>query len=187
MRLLTSTDLTAFYNNTNADMLVLFLDKADEDALLEGTPFGLLDYNDIQAPTFTRPEDLNTEEPITTSDGARAKILVKRATIEDDTWWEDAIAADGTLDPSAAHELADTLNHATGLDQIVAVHEAHTAATEWESARAKADQLALRRAQAVAEVARLQGQTMAGRTLGLDQSTVNKLVRKARTVEAASQ
>ncbi|RZD62907.1 hypothetical protein C0Q58_14280 [Streptomyces albidoflavus] len=187
MRLLTGADLTAFYNDTNADMLVLFLDKADEDASLEGTPFGLLDYNDIQTPTFTRPEDLNTEEPIATSDGVRAKILVERATIEDDTWWEDAIADDGTLAPDTARELADTLNHATGLDQIIAVHEARTAATEWEKARAKADQLALRRAQAVTEVARLQGQTMAGRTLGLDQSTVNKLVRKARAAEAASQ
>ncbi|MER6605909.1 hypothetical protein ABT282_08335 [Streptomyces sp. NPDC000927] len=159
-RLLTGTDLTAFYNNTHADMLVFFHGEDKGRQFLEGTTFGLLDYSDISSPTFNTPEDLRDEISVLTHNNAFAKILLRRHAIT-----EGDLTSEGHLDPEQADRMAHALNSTTELDQIVAVHEALSAMTAWHKAQMKADQFALRRARAIDKVASLMTQTQAGLAL----------------------
>jgi hypothetical protein len=88
------------------------------------------------------------------------------------------------LTEQAAAAIADTINRETGLAIAAAIYDAHAMgeAAELDAQRAQAS--ALRRAEAVMTVVDLcdGNQSKAARQLGLDPSTVNRLVQKARAV-----
>ncbi|MGW1135625.1 hypothetical protein [Streptomyces griseoluteus] len=162
MRLLTGANITDFYNG-RADVLVL-----------ESTgDFAYLDRSDLTGRT-------DAYGVTTTDDDVEVTVLLERETIDDGEWFPGALDDNGDLNPAAADEMADIINSDAGLHRLVAVQEIRDVTAAWEKAAAEADRLAAERARRIAEFARTCGsQSHAARLLGLDQSTVNKLVKKA--------
>jgi CRP-like cAMP-binding protein len=87
------------------------------------------------------------------------------------------------LTDEAAQTVAETINVELGLAVAAAIYDTHAMGEAAEKDAIQAQTSALRRAEGVARVVELcnGNQSEAARRLGLDQSTVNKLVRKART------
>jgi hypothetical protein len=166
MQLLTGADILAFYNGRD-DLLI-----HDSD----GT-YVTADYSDIA------DGDTTAYSYAVANDGSAFHILLERTTIDEGEWFPGALDENGNLNPSAAEEMAAIINDDADLRTAIAVREALAATLAWREAGAQADRLALTRAQAVLNVVdRCNGnQSMAARRLGLDQSTVNKLVRKAQS------
>ena len=169
MRLLTGADVINFYE-TRYDLLVLGADGE----------FAHLDRSDVDSDTtaygFT-----------TTSDGSEVQVLLERSTIDDGEWFADALDDDGDLTPDTAGEMADIINSDAGLRTTAAVREISDLTAAWEKASTEADRLAAQRARRIADFADTCGsQSAAARLLGLDQSTVNKLVKKAKATNPDS-
>lgn len=155
MRPITGADITDFYASGD-DLLILTADG--EFAHIDG---------DGAAYDF-----------VTAANGETVQILLERRTITDGEWFPDALDDDGNLDGDAANGMADIINQ----DGILPgrAMRAVAAGKAWEKSEQATNDLAAARAAAVAEVAAYAGsQSAAARLLGLDQSTVNKLVKKA--------
>ncbi|MER6602536.1 hypothetical protein [Streptomyces parvus] len=167
MRPITGSDIIDFYN-TRYDLLVLTangeFDHIDFDAVASSS------YDDGRATAY---------DFVTTEDG-EVQVLLERSTVEDGDWFPDALTDEGDLTPTAADEMADIINQ----DGILPSRtlKAIDAGKAWKAADEAAQQAAAGRAAAVVEVVAYCGgnQSKAGRLLGLDQSTVNKLVAKHR-------
>ena len=167
MRPITGADIIDFYNCRD-ELLTLTADGE----------FSGIDYTDVvNSPMQGTRADAYTF--ITTEDGDEAQVLLERSTIDDGEWFPDALDSDGNLAPSVADEMAAIIN-TDGILPSRALKAAE-AGKQWKKATEEADRLAMARALAVAEVVAYCGgnQSLAGRTIGLDQSTVNKLVKKA--------
>ncbi|WP_331756324.1 hypothetical protein OHA04_45455 (plasmid) [Streptomyces sp. NBC_01590] len=158
MRPITGTDIIDFYN-TCYDLLVLTAD-------------GKFDHIDGQGSAY---------EFIATDNG-EVQVLLGRSTVKAGDWFPDALTDDGDLLPAVAEDMAAVIND-DGILPSRALKATH-AGKEWKKADEAAKRLAAQRAAAVAEVVAYCGgnQSKAGRVLGLDQSTVNKLVTKHRRV-----
>lgn len=170
MRLLTGADIIDFYNG-RCDILVLAADgefaHIDRDSVTSSS------YDDGRATAY---------DCVTTEDGDEVQVLLERETIADGDWFPDALDSKGDLTPSVADEMAAIINNDANLPTVIAVRQFKDATEAWAEAAAAADARAMDRARAAADVVALCGgnQSMAARTLHLDQSTVNKLVKKAR-------
>jgi hypothetical protein len=163
VRLLTADDILDFHRG-RADVLVL----------TEAGEYTTLDHSDL-----TNPE-ADAYSTAATHDGTEVTVLLQRSTIDDGEWFEDALDSDGNLRPEIAADMASAINNDAGLHVRIAVSEVRETTAAWENVTTEADALALKRAARVANLARLAGsQAAAARLLSLDQSTVNKLVRKA--------
>lgn len=160
MRPITGTDIITFH-------------KSGEDllALTTGGQFTHLDEGDIASSSY---------DYATTTDGAEVQILLQRDTITGGDWFDDALDDNGNLIPSVADEMADIINNDGILPSRVL--GAQAANQQWKQAEDEAARRAAVRAHAVANVVAFAGdnQSQAARLLGLDQSTVNKLVKKSR-------
>jgi hypothetical protein len=169
MRPITGTDIIDFYNGRD-DLLVLTA-KGE---------FDHIGYSDVEcSPLYGTRAD--SYMYVATQDGD-VQILLERSTIDEGEWFPDALNDDGDLDPAVAQEMADVIN-SDGIIPGRASKAIHI--TEgWRKADEAANRLAAKRAAAVAEVVAYCGgnQSKASRFLGLDQSTVNKLVAKHRRV-----
>lgn len=174
MRPIAGTDIIDFYN-TRYDLLVLTadgeFDHIDHDAVTSSS------YDDGRAAAY---------DYVTTEDG-EVQVLLERSTVEEGDWFPDALNEDGDLIPAVADEMAHIINQ----DGILPSRAlgAIQAGKDWKRDEEAAQQSAARRAAAVAEVVAYSGgnQSAAARTLGIDQSTVNKLVAKhRRAVEMAT-
>ncbi|MFH9692621.1 hypothetical protein [Streptomyces globisporus] len=167
MRPIAGTDIIDFYN-TRYDLLVL-------------TGNGEFDHIDFDAVTSSSYDDgrATAYDYVTTEDG-EVQVLLERSTVEEGDWFPDALTDEGGLIPSAADEMAAIINQ----DGILPsrARKAIHAGEAWKAADEAAHQAASDRAAAVVEVVAYCGgnQSKAGRLLGLDQSTVNKLVAKHR-------
>ncbi|MFF2864555.1 hypothetical protein ACFVSX_32325 [Streptomyces rubiginosohelvolus] len=168
MRPITGTDIIDFYN-TRYDLLALTatgeFDHIDLDTVASSS------YDDSRATAY---------DYVTTEDGNEVQVLLQRETVEAGDWFPDALTDEGDLIPTAADEMADIINQ----DGILPSRtlKAIDAGKAWKAADEAAQQAAAGRAAAVVEVVAYCGgnQSKAGRLLGLDQSTVNKLVAKHR-------
>lgn len=173
MRPITGADILDFYSS-RSDLLALTADG--EYAHLEADDIVSSSYDDRRATAY---------DFVTTADGAEVQILLARATIIEGEWFADALDDDGTLTPDTAVEMADIINSDGILPSRAA--KAVEAGKAWEQSEKETNSLALARAFAVAEVAAYAGsQSAAARLLGLDQSTVNKLVKKAMAAEVVT-
>jgi len=162
MRLLTGADIIDFHTGRD-DLLVL----------TEGGEFITLDHGDLTGRT-------DAYGLTTTHDDVEVTVLLERETIDAGDWFPDALTEDGTLSLEVAAEMAEIINNDAGLHARVAVQEIRDITAAWEKVTAEADRLATERARRISELATAcGGQSAAARLLGLDQSTVNKLVRKA--------
>jgi hypothetical protein len=162
MRLLTGADIIDFYNGRD-DLLAAFDD---------GT-FIALDHSDLTSRT-------GAYGVTTTLEDAEVTVLLERETIDAGEWFEDALDNNGNLRPEVADEMADIINSDAGLRTRALVAEIRDITAAWEKAVAEADRLAKQRAQRVVTLSMACGsQSAAARLLGIDQSTVNKLVQKA--------
>lgn len=171
MRPITGTDIIDFHN-TRYDLLVLTTD-------------GEFDHIDLDAVTSSSHDDGRaTAYDYVTTDNGEVQVLLERTTVEAGEWFPDALTDGGNLIPSCADEMAQIINE-DGILPSRAL-KAVDAGKAWAAAEKTAHELAAKRAAAVAEVvAYCSGnQTKAGLVLGLDQSTVNKLVKKARAATA---
>lgn len=166
--LLTAQTISAFYIATDqvcAKYLALVdgnITYLTDDLIADGTP---------EAYSY-----------VTTASDTEAQILLDVDTILDGNWFPDALDEDGNLRPEVAAEMADIINADAGLDVAAAVAEAAEAAQTAEREAQAAQASALTRARSVLRVVELCGgnQSEAARQLGIDQSTVNKLVQKAK-------
>ena len=164
MRLLTGVDIIDFYNGRD-DLL----------AITQHGEFVTLDESDLTGST-------DAYGATTTSDDVEITVLLKRETIDEGEWFADALDEDGDLTPDAAAEMAAVINNDAGLHTRVAVDEIREATAAWEASATETNRLAAQRASLIARFAQQCGsQSAAARLLDLDQSTVNKLVAKART------
>lgn len=118
---------------------------------------------------------------VTTTSGTEARILFTQDAITDSAWYPQQLADDGTIPESIAADIANSINNAAGLVLQIAIDRARELAAIAERDAAAAQASALARAAGIARVVNLCGgnQSEAARRLELDQSTVNKLVRKA--------
>lgn len=173
MRPITGTDIIAFYNS-GYDLLVRTADGA----------LTYLDRGDIVS-TSRGDNRITAYDYVTTEDGAEVQVLLEVDAITDGDWFPDALDDDGNLIPSVADEMADIINSDGILPGVLLA--ARFAREDQERAEAAAREAAQRRARAVAEVVEFCGgnQSEAARLLGLDQSTVNKLVKKVDAVARA--
>ena len=163
MRLLTGADIIDFHNGRN-DILALTSDGE----------FVTLDRSDLTGRT-------DAYGTTTTDDDVEVTVLLERETVGDGDWFPDALDDTGDLKPAVADEMAAIINNDAGLHAQAAVQEIRDVTAAWEKATAEADRLAAERARRIAEFARACGsQSHAARLLGIDQSTVNKLVKKAK-------
>ncbi|MES9804909.1 hypothetical protein [Streptomyces cinereoruber] len=169
MRLLTGADIVEFYNS-RADTLAF-----------NGNEYLHLDAVGLSGTI----EAYNTAA---TEDGDEVQILLTASTIKDGDWFPDALNDDGDLDTSVADEMAAIINTDAGLTGLLQIREIRETTTAWEKADQEANRLAAERAQRVAAFVQHCGgnQSAAARHLGLDQSTVNKLVRKAKGATATT-
>ncbi|MFE7780339.1 hypothetical protein [Streptomyces nigrescens] len=166
MRPITGADIIDFHNGRD-DLLVLTSDGE----------FTTINYSDVAySPMSERRADAYSF--ITTEDGDRAQVLLERSTIDEGEWFPDALDDNGDLIPSVADEMA-AITNSDGILPSRAL-KAIEASKQWKKAEKETNRLALERAEAVADVVAYCGgnQSKASRLLGLDQSTVNKLVRK---------
>jgi|GEM_PF-4613863 len=166
MRQLTAADITDFHAS-RYDLLVLTTDG--EYAHLDESSIDTSSYDDHRATAY---------DYCRTHDGDEVQILLARTTIEEGDWIPDALDDDGNLLPAAAAEMANMIT----VDGILPsrVRKAQAAGQRWTAQAAAADAAALDRAHAVADVVAITGgnQSYAARALGLNQSTVNRLLKK---------
>ncbi|MEU6973607.1 hypothetical protein AB0A71_38975 [Kitasatospora aureofaciens] len=166
MRAITGTDISEFFKS-GADLLVLT--AAGE---FVGIDAGEVEQQHEGAYAFVLLED-----------GGEVQILLERSAIVGGDWFPDALDDAGALVPAVADEMAELITADGILPGRVAKAQAATEA--WEAAEQEANRLALARAVAVTEVTAFAGSQSAGaRLLDLDQSTVNKLVKKAKASAA---
>jgi hypothetical protein len=170
--LLTADDILAFYAGRRRGYQYL---------VLEDSNIAYLGADDIPGGT---PD---AYAHVTTAYDTEAQILLDVDTILDGGWFPDALDEDGNLRSEVAGEMADIINADAGLTVAAAVAEARKAATTAERDALAAQASAVNRARAVARVVDLCGgnQSEAARQLGIDQSTVNKLVKKAKSAQAS--
>jgi hypothetical protein len=170
MRPITGTDIIDFHNG-RYDLLVLTADG--EFTHIDAGDVAASSYDDNRATAY---------DFVTLDDDTEVLVLLERSTIEDGDWFPDALDDDGDLIPSVADEMADIINQ-DGILRSRALKAIHVG-EHWKKADEAAKRLAAKRAAAVAEVVAYCGgnQSKAGRVLGLDQSTVNKLVAKHRRI-----
>lgn len=149
-------------NRTRPELLVL------EDGQIAYLDYGLVASGSIE--TGARIAVLGQGE---------ATILLDRSEIFGGRFGDHA--SDPLTEQDAA-TVADTINRECGLATAAAICDAHEMGEAAERDAKQAQASALKRAQAVVAVVGLCGgnQSEAARRLGLDQSTVNKLVQKAR-------
>jgi hypothetical protein len=167
MRPITGTDIIDFYAGRN-DLLVLTT-KGE---------FTHIDYSDVEySPMYGTRAD---SYMYVATEAGEVQVLLNRSGIDDGEWFPDALNEDGDLDPAVAQEMADIINS----DGILPgrARKAIRTGEKWKEDDETARQSAAYRAASVAEVvAYCNGnQSKAGRILDLDQSTVNKLVKKAK-------
>lgn len=162
MRPLTATDIQAFWDS-GAGYLAA-----------DGGEFVHLD-----AEAFTACERHPVAYDHATAEGREVLVLCERATLEDGDWFPDLLD-DGVPRPNVLAEAAQIITRDGLLEQ--AMRDAVRAAEQWQDAERAATAAALRRARAVANVVDLVGgsQSEAGRLLGLDQSRINRLAKKAK-------
>ncbi|GAA3032004.1 DNA-binding NtrC family response regulator [Streptomyces olivoverticillatus] len=162
MRLLTGADIIDFHNSRYDTLAVT---AAGEYLHLEA------DALDGETVAYSYA---------TTETGEQAQILLTASTIDEGDWFPDALDENGDLIPSVADEMADIINSDAGLRTSLQVHEIREATTAWEASVQETNRLADDRARRIAAFVQHCGgnQSYAARLLGLDQSTVNKLVRK---------
>ncbi|MFG2885722.1 hypothetical protein ACGFYV_26095 [Streptomyces sp. NPDC048297] len=170
MRPITGADVIDFYNGRD-DLLVL----------TSGGEFTTIDYSDV-AYSSMGGRRADAYSFVATEDGDEVQVLLERSSIDEGEWFPDALDDEDNLIPSVADEMADIIN-SDGILPSRAM-KAVEAGRQWKKAEEETNQLALERAKAVAEVVAFCGgnQSAAARLLVLDQSTVNKLVKKAQTV-----
>lgn len=166
MQPITGTTVIDFYN-TRYDLLVLTADGE----------FDHIDYSDVTDSSYD--DSRATAYDFVTTENGEVQVLLERTTVEEGEWFPGALTGDGDLIPSAADEMAAIINN----DGILPSRtlKAVEASKAWEEAEQTAKDLAAARAAAVNEVSAYAGsQSAAAIILGLDQSTVNKLVAKHR-------
>ena len=170
--LITATDILDFYATRR---------RGHQYLALENGNTVYLDADDIDSGT---PD---AYAHITTTNDTEAQILLDVDTILDGGWFPDALDEDDNLRPEVAAEMADIINADAGLTVAAAVAEAREAATAAERDALAAQASAANRARAVARVVKLCGgnQYEAARQLGIDQSTVNKLIKKAKSAKVS--
>ncbi len=163
IRLLTAEDILDFHASRKRGAQCLAIENGtyahlDDSHIASGTP---LSYNHV-----------------TTHQGTEAQILFTQDTILEGDWFP--LDENGHLTPETAAEMADTINGDVGIMLAMAVDRARELANTAERDATTAQTSALARAAGVARVVNLCGgnQSEAARRLGLDQSTVNKLIRK---------
>ncbi|MFJ1900478.1 hypothetical protein [Streptomyces sp. NPDC088115] len=167
MRPITGTDVIDFYTS-RMDLLVLTADGQ----------FTHIDAGDVVSSSYD-DRRATAYDFIVLDDDTQAQVLLERSTITDGDWFPDALDDDDNLIPSIADEMAQIINH-DGILPSRALRAAD-ASKAWEEAEQTAKGLAAARAAAVFEVTAYAGsQSAAATVLGLDQSTVNKLVAKHR-------
>jgi DNA-binding NtrC family response regulator len=165
MRLLTGADIIDFHNSRSDTLVItskgefVHVDAADLDR--DTTAYGY----------------------VTTEDGAEVQILLALSTIEEGDWFPDALNENGDLAPTFADDMAAIINSDAGLHTRLQVNEISEATAAWEDSARETNRLADDRARRIAAFVQHCGgnQSHAARLLGLDQSTVNKLVRKVTT------
>ncbi|MEU2098647.1 hypothetical protein ABZ741_21540 [Streptomyces globisporus] len=167
MRPITGADIIDFYNSRD-DLLVL---------TSEGE-FTTIDYSACVSSPY-QDNRATAYDYIALDDDTQVQVMMERSTIDEGEFFPDALTDEGDLMPSVADEMADIINN----DGILPgrAMKAIEAGKDWKETAEEADRLAMKRAIAVAEVVAYCGgnQSAAGRILSLDQSTVNKLVKKA--------
>jgi DNA-binding NtrC family response regulator len=163
MRLLAGADILAFHNS-----------HPDTLAITTSGEFVHLDAADLDGRT-------DSYSYATTEDGAEVQILLERRTLTDGEWFPDAMDEDGDLIPSIADDMAAIINNDAGLHTRLQVEEIRKATAAWEDSTRETNRLSDDRARRIAAFVKHCGgnQSHAARILGLDQSTVNKLVKKA--------
>lgn len=167
MRPITGADIIDFYNGRD-DLLVLTSDG--EFTTIDHSAVVSSPYQDDRATAY---------DYIVLDDDTQVQVMVERSTIEAGEFFPNALNDEGDLIPSVADEMAAIIN-SDGILPSRAMKAAE-ASKQWKKAEEETNRLALERAKAVTEVVAYCGgnQSKASRVLGLDQSTVNKLVRKA--------
>lgn len=115
-----------------------------------------------------------------TEDGREVLILCDRTALDSGEWFPDLLDEDGVPRPNVLAAAAENIT-SDGLLEA-ALRNASTAAEEWAQRTLAADEAALHRARAVAHIVDLVGgsQSEAARLLGINQSRVNRLVKKSR-------
>jgi hypothetical protein len=169
MRPITGTDIIDFHAS-GYDLLVLTADGE----------YAHIDIDEVhQTYSGPRPESYNYVE----TDKGQVQVLLTTSDITDGEWFPDALDDSGDLIPSVADEMARIVTN-DGILPSRAL-KAVEAGKAWRASEQETNRRAAARAAAVAEVAAYAGsQSAAAIVLGLDQSTVNKLVKKAkRTAE----
>jgi hypothetical protein len=163
MRPITGQDIIDFYDG-RYDLLVI-----------KAKTFAHLDESDVDTTAFSHEYGI-------TEDGEEVQILLRRSAIDEQEWFPDCLDGNGDLIPAVAAEMAYLVN--SDCIQPGRAMAAIELGQQWTEASRKADELALARAKKVAEFVAWCGgnQSHAARVLGLDQSTVNKLVKKASLV-----
>lgn len=162
MRPISYGDIISFHEG-RADLLVLDADSK----------FSHIKYDDV---ANGRAE---AYFGIELSDGSTATVLLERKTIDDGQWFPDALDDNGDLIPGYAMDMADIINNDTLRE--IAINRAVDAFGEWRTSEQETNRLAMARARTVVDVVAFckGSQTEAARRLDLDQSTVNRLVKKA--------
>jgi hypothetical protein len=169
MRPITGTDIIDFYN-TRYDLLIL---------TAEGE-FDHIDYSNVESSPY-EDNRATAYDYVTLDNDTEVQVLLERSAIDEGEWFPDALSDDGDLTPRAADEMAAIIN----MDGILPSRatKAVEASKQWKAAEQETNRLAIERAKAVAEVVAYCGgnQSRAAGALGLDQSTVNKLVKKVKS------
>ncbi|WP_181785056.1 hypothetical protein [Streptomyces phytophilus] len=188
MRPITATDIIEFHNS-GAELLVLDSTTGEFEFIEAPWP---LSRPEASAYDFITLKDVfgTSEGDLITENEREVQILI--ATPDGGEWHEnivdDALDESGNLRASVADEMADIIN-ADGILPSRVLGARH-AEEQWKAAAAEADRKAGARAHRVATVVAFCGgnQSEAARQLGVDQSTVNKLVKKSamRTVALVS-
>lgn len=161
MRLLTGADIIDFHNS-RGELLVI----------TASGEFTTINYSDTG-------DQADAYATVTTDEG-EVQVLLERSTLNDGDWFPGALDEHDDLIPSAADEMAAIINGDAGLHTRIQVNEVREATAAWEASAQETNRLADERARRVADFVKHCGgnQSQAARMLGLDQSTVNKLVRK---------
>ncbi|MFJ5952568.1 hypothetical protein [Streptomyces noursei] len=164
---------------TCADIIDFHSGRGDLLVLTSNGEFTSIDYSKVVGSSY-QDNRATAYDFVTLDDDTevQVQILLERTTIDEGEWFPDALDDHGDLIPAVADEMANIINN----DGILPSRclKAVEAGEAWKKGT---NLLALERAKAVAEVVAYCGgnQSKAGRLLGMDQSTVNKLVKKTRT------
>jgi DNA-binding NtrC family response regulator len=164
---------------TGADILAFSTSRSDRLAITTSGEFVHLDAADLNGRT-------DSYSYATTEDGDEVQVLLDADGVEGGDWFPDALDENGDLIPSVADEMAHIINNDAGLYTRLQVAEIREATAAWEDSARETNRLADDRARRIAAFVQHCGgnQSHAARILGLDQSTVNKLVKKAQSATA---